>query len=76
MNFKEGPASREFATIRGIPIKEVLDWANAYVNHPGEFYCDTENTVGERLESIKGYIKMRLDASINAMIRKQIEDRK
>lgn len=76
MNIKEGPAIREFAAIRGIPVKEVLDWANTYVNHPGEFYCDTEKTVEERLESIKGYIKMRLDTSINARIRKQIEDRK
>lgn len=73
MNIKQGPAIMEFAAIRGIPVKEVLDWANTYVNHPGEFYCDTEKTADERLESIKGYIKMRLDTSINARIRKQIE---
>lgn len=73
MNIKEGPAIRQFAAMIDVKPKEVVDWVNLYVNNPEEFDCKTEETVEGRLESIKGYINFRLENSVNARIRKQIE---
>lgn len=71
MNITEGPMIRNFASIRDIPVKEVMIWVNSYVNHP-ELFDKTEETAAERANSIKKYITFRVENSLTARIKASI----
>ena len=71
MRITRGPMLEKFAGYFDIPIAEVVDWVNRYVNHPEDFENQhlIEKTESERVESIKAYIQMRINASSNERIR-------
>lgn len=71
MNINEGPMIRKFAAMRDIPVKEVLFWANSYVNSP-ELFQNTEETTQERADSIKKYITYRVENSLTERIKRDI----
>lgn len=75
MNITEGPMIRNFASIRDIPVKEVMLWVNSYVNHP-ELFEQTEETAAERANSIKKYITVRVENSLTARIKASILEQK
>lgn len=75
MNITKGPMLIEFAEMTDIDIQEVVYWVNAYVNSPHLFEI-SEETEQKRLESIKKYITTRLSSSVNARIRRDIQERK
>lgn len=72
MNITEGPSIRRFAELFDLTVDEVIEWVNAYVNHPDEFVCTTEPTEKERFKSISKYIKWRIDETADAHIRQRI----
>ena len=67
MNITRGPMIERFARITDIDVKEVLEWANNYVNHP-ELFEQTEETTNERASSLNDYITFRCENGINARI--------
>ena len=75
MNITRGPMIERFARITDIDVKEVLDWANNYVNHP-ELFDQTEETAKERASSLKDYIIFRCENGINGRIRASIAQQK
>lgn len=75
MNITRGPMIERFARITDIDVKEVLEWANNYVNHP-ELFEQTEETAKERASSLKDYITFRCENGINARIRASIAKQK
>lgn len=78
MKITKGPMLEKYARYFNVPIDEVVDWVNSYVNHPGDFHNPEliEKTEAQRLESIKEYITMRIDESSNQRIRQSIEQEK
>lgn len=74
MNITRGPMIERFARITDIDVKEVLEWANNYVNHP-ELFEQTEETAKERASSLKDYITFRCENGINARIRASIQEK-
>lgn len=75
MNITKGPVLIQFAEMTEIEIQDVVDWVNSYVNSPHLFEI-SEETEQKRLESIKKYITNRLASSVNARIRRDIQERK
>lgn len=78
MKITKGPMLEKYARYFDVPIDEVVDWVNSYVNHPGDFHNPEliEKTEAQRLESIKAYITMRIDESSNERIRQANAARK
>jgi len=78
MKITKGPMLEKYARYFDVPIDEVVDWVNSYVNHPGDFHNPEliEKTEAQRLESIKAYITKRIDESSNERIRKANAARK
>lgn len=78
MKITKGPMLEKYARYFNVPIDEVVDWVNSYVNHPGDFHNPEliEKTEAQRLESIKEYITMRIDESSNERIRQANAARK
>jgi len=72
MNITPGPSIQRYAQLFGLDVDEVVDWVNAYVNHPDEFHCATEPTEKERFKSISNYIKWQIDETTDAHIRQRI----
>ena len=75
MNITRGPMIERFARITDIDVKEVLEWANNYVNHP-ELFNQTEETAKERASSLKDYITFRCENGINGRIMASIDTQK
>jgi hypothetical protein len=76
-----GPLMKQFSDIFGCTVyhpggvkdySEVLDWVNAYCNGPwpDSLIPHLEPTYKERLESIKAYIKWRVDESMTERVKK------
>ena len=74
MKITRGPMLEKYARYFNVPIDEVVEWVNAYVNHPGDFHNPEliEKTEAERMQSIKGYITMRINDTSNERIRASI----
>lgn len=71
MNITKGPTLEKYATYFDIPLDEVLEWVNGYVNQP-EVNCPDqpyEATEAERFTSIGGYIKRQVAGTANERIR-------
>lgn len=75
MNITRGPMIERFARITDVDVKEVLEWANNYVNHP-ELFEQTEETTKERASSLKDYITFRCENGINGRIMASIDTQK
>jgi hypothetical protein len=75
MKITAGPTIEKYASYFDIPVEEVLNWANAYINKP-EWFPETEPTEKERAESIKQYIKSQVEGNINERIRARIAEAK
>lgn len=78
MRITTGPMLVKYADYFDIPIAEVVEWVNRYVNHPEDFHNPEliEKTEAQRLESIKAYITKRIDESSNERIRQANAARK
>ena len=82
MNITQGPVIEKFAALFDIPVEEVIEWVDAYVNRPeSEFpYLVerglVEKTEEERFRSIAAYIKARIADSADARIRESIAEDK
>lgn len=78
MKITKGPMLEKYARYFNVPIDEVVDWVNSYVNHPGDFHNPEliEKTEAERMQSLKGYITMRINATSNYRIRASIAEEK
>ena len=71
MNITQGPMLERFAAIIDTKPSEVVEWVNAYVNHP-ELATNPEPTEKERFESIKAYIQKRISSSSDSRIRQTL----
>ena len=71
MNITQGPMLERFAAIIDTKPSEVVEWVNAYVNHP-ELATNPEPTEKERFESIKAYIQKRISSSSDSRIRQSL----
>ena len=71
MNITQGPMLERFAAIIDTKPIEVVEWVNAYVNHP-ELATNPEPTEKERFESIKSYIQRRIAESSDSRIRQSL----
>jgi hypothetical protein len=75
MKISSGPMLQRYATVFGMPIEQVVEWVNGYVNTPAEYapLVKYEPTEKERFESIKAYIQWRLDNSTDGRIKAKAE---
>lgn len=62
---------RDYATIKGVSVEEVVEWVSAYVNGPWADWLIPyiEDTEEQRLEFIKGYIRDEIANSTTGRIR-------
>lgn len=71
MKITAGPTLQRYADVFDVPIDEVVEWVNGYVNTPTESCPGQkfEPTEKDRLACIKGYIEQRLFESSDGRIR-------
>lgn len=67
MRITAGDTLKKYATIKNIPIKEVVEWVNDYVNRPGQ---DSEWTTERRLKEIQLFILTEIEESTQGHIEK------
>jgi len=78
-----GPVVKQFSDIAGCTTylkggvrdyTEVVDWANQYINGPwpDDLVPHLEATAEERRDSVKRYIKWRVDESMTSRIKKTL----
>ena len=75
MKISLGPKLKQYASIKGIPEEEVLEWVTAYVNTPDQFHNQEliEKTENERFKSIGAYITREIENSTTGRISRSIE---
>lgn len=77
LNIKEpGPLMKEYASCYGCEAKDVLQWVLDYVNGPWPDGMKVEDSEGERLESIKGYIEAMVNDSLSRKIKREMKEQK
>lgn len=76
MKITGSPVLEKFSRYFDVPIDEVVEWVNIYVNRPQDMLNQEqwiEPAEEERLVSIREYVRWRVDTSINERIRRAIK---
>ena len=75
MRVTAGATLQQFSDVFDIPIDEVVEWVNGYVNHPEKQAVEqfkrgeVEPTEKERFASIASYIKSRIENTADSRIK-------
>lgn len=72
MKISKGPMLEKYSRMTDVPIGEVMEWINLYVNQPELFDFQTEETEQERFTSIKLYVLYMLDNSTTQRIKNNV----